>query len=233
MDVYVEILEDGLLKWKIPCFPVMEIEFKRAWAIINGQRQKILLSKDSSRLKCPVNVCCTSHCIIAMRGENYFVMWKHQEIKDTTSTEHNDPEQLDLIPIDQHSNVTHTLPFKVMGVTYSKEAQDHLEAAYDHLYTAKEIVYAKLFPEPENAHDNKAIAVSIKYNDVWCKVGYIAAELTKYLHAVWSDGLDFEVTVQHIKFRTSYLKVGFYITINLTRKGEWEPEVIRAAKKVQ
>lgn len=79
----------------------------------------------------------------------------------------------------------------------------------------------------------KAIAVSIKYKDDWCKVGYIAAELTKYLHKVWSDGLDFEVTVKQIKFRTSYLKKGFYITINLTRKGEWEPEVVRAAKKVQ
>ena len=91
-----------------------------------------------------------------------------------------------------------------------------------------------VFPEPENAYDNKAIAVAIKFiNDDWCKVGYIAAERTKYLHAVWSDGLDFEVNVKHIKFRTSYMKVGFYMTINLAKKGEWEPEVIRAAKKVQ
>lgn len=233
MDVYVETLEDGLLKWKIPCFPVMEVEFKRAWVIVNGQQQKILISKDISRLKCPVNVRCTSHCTITIRSENYFVMWKHQEINDTTSPKHNDPEQLDSIPINQDSNVTHTLPFKVMGVTYSKEAQDHLEDAYNHLYSAKGIVNAKLFPEPENAHDNKAIAVSIKYKDDWCKVGYIAAELTKYLHKVWSDGLDFEVTVKQIKFRTDCLKVGFYITINLTRKGEWEPEVVRAARKVQ
>ena len=230
MDVHVERLEDGLLKWKIPCFPVMEVEFKRGWAIINGQRQKILLSKDNSRLKCPVTVRCTSHCTITIRGENFFVMWTHQEIKEATSS-----EQLDLIPTNQNSNVhvKHTLPFKVMGVAYSKEAQDYLEAAYDHLYVTKGLVHAKVFPEPENAHDNKAVAVSIKYKDDWCKVGYIAAELTKHLHAVWSDGLDFEVTVKHIKFRTSYLKVGFYITINLTRKGEWEPEVIRAAKKVQ
>lgn len=233
MDVYVEKLEDGLFKWKIPCFPVMEVEFKHAWVIINGKHQKILLSKDSSRLKCPVSVRCTSHCTITIKSQNFFVMWNYQDIKDTTSAELNDPEQLDLIPIYQHSNVTHTLPFKVMGVAYSKEAQDHLEAAYDHLYVAKKIVYAKLLPEPENVHDNKAIAVSIKYNGDWCKVGYIAVELTKYLHSVWSDGLDFEVTVKHIKFRTTYLKVGFYITINLTRKGEWEPEVIRAAEKVQ
>ena len=45
--------------------------------------------------------------------------------------------------------------------------------------------------------------------------------------------LDFEVTVTQTIFRTTYLKVGVYITINLTRKGEWEPEVIRAVKKVQ
>ena len=38
MDVYVEKLEDGLLLWNIPCFPVMEVEFKCAWVIIDGQR---------------------------------------------------------------------------------------------------------------------------------------------------------------------------------------------------
>lgn len=231
--MYVEKLEDGLLKWKIPCFPVMAIEFILAWAIINGQRQKILLSKASSRLKCPVNVRCFSHCTITIHSEIFLVMWNYQEIKDTTSAELNNPEQSDLFPMYQQSDVKHTLPFKVMGVAYSKEAQDHLEAAYDHLYVAKKIVHARVFPEPENAHDKNAIAVSIKYSDDWCKVGYIATELTKYLHAVWFDGLDFEVTVKHIKFRTSYLKVGFYITINLTRKGEWEPEVIKAPKKVQ
>lgn len=157
-------------------------------------------------------------------------MWNFQ---DTTIHEHSVPEQLDLIPQNQNIDFTHTLPFKVMGVVYSKLAQDKLEDAYDHLYVAKGIVYAKVFPEPENAHDNKAIAVSIKYkNDDWCKVGYIAAELSKYLHAVWCEGLDFQVSVKHIKFRTSYMKVGFYITVNITRQGEWEPEVIRAAKKV-
>ena len=42
-----------------------------------------------------------------------------------------------------------------------------------------------VFPEPESAYDNKAIAVAIKYiNNHWCKEGYIAAELTKYLHAM-------------------------------------------------
>ena len=93
--------------------------------------------KDSSRLKFPVNRHFTSHCTLTIRSENYFVMWKHQEIKNTTSPEHNDGEQLDSTPIHQNSNVKNTLPFKVMGVAYSKEAQDRLEGAYDHLYIAK------------------------------------------------------------------------------------------------
>ena len=101
MDVYVEKLEDGLLLWNIPCFPVMEVEFKCAWVIIDGQRKKILLSKDSSRLKCPVNVRCTSHCAITIGSEKFFVMWKHQEIGDTTSPDLNDPGQSNLIPVYQ------------------------------------------------------------------------------------------------------------------------------------
>ena len=111
IDVYVERIEDGLLKWKIPCFPVMEVEFICAWTIINGQRKKILLSKDSSRLKCPASVRCTSHCSITINRENYFVMWNFQE--NTTIPEQNDSEQLDLIPINQNVNVTHTLLLKL------------------------------------------------------------------------------------------------------------------------
>ena len=54
------IFENGLLKWKIPCFRVMEVEFKCAWVIINGPGKKILLSKGRSRLKCPVK-CAVLH----------------------------------------------------------------------------------------------------------------------------------------------------------------------------
>ena len=59
-------------------------------------------------------MCAVLHiALITIRSENYFVMWKHQEIKDTTSPEHNDPEQLDSTPIHQNSNVTNTLPSKL------------------------------------------------------------------------------------------------------------------------
>ena len=77
--------------------------------------------KDSSRLKCPANVRCTSHCTITINRENYFVMCNFQE--DITIPEHSGPEQLDSIPINQNVNLTHTLPFKVMGVAYSKPTE--------------------------------------------------------------------------------------------------------------
>lgn len=68
MDVYVEKLEDGLFKWKIFCFLVMEVEFKYVWVIINGKCQKIFLLKDSLRLKSLVSVCCILYCIIIIKS---------------------------------------------------------------------------------------------------------------------------------------------------------------------
>lgn len=106
-----------------------------------------------------------------------------------------------------------------MGVVYFKEVQNYLEVVYDYLYIVKEIVYVKLFLEFEKIYGNKVIIVLIKYNDDWCKFGYIiVVELIKYLYVVWFDGLDFEVIVKYIKFRFCYLKVGFCIIINLIGK---------------
>ena len=54
MDVYVEIKEDGLFKWKIQwCFPMMEVEFKRAWVIINGTTTEDHFVKGQFKVKMP------------------------------------------------------------------------------------------------------------------------------------------------------------------------------------
>ena len=221
-----------MLKWRIPCFPVMEIEFQPAWATIKGQHCKILVPKDQLSFRCPVNILCTSHCQITVNGVGYLVVWKWEKIRIPTNVVTNDvsphsPEA------DQNPDVTHTLPFKVMGVTYCKHAQDHLERAQEQLHTKKENVHAKVFAEPENPHDSKAIAVAIKYAEDWVKIGYIPAELTQYLHSVWDSGQEVNATVKHIKFRTSYWKIGHYITVNLTKRGQWEKAVMKAAKRVQ
>ena len=135
LGAQIEKVQDGILKWRIPSFPVMELEFKNAVGIINGEKQRILLPKDTTIIKGHVNVWCTSYCIISIHDQQYFVIWKHRDFEEVT-IERNVGDQLDSVPV-KHSNVKHTLPFKVLGVTYCKNAQDHFEAAYDHLYLKK------------------------------------------------------------------------------------------------
>ena len=66
------------------------------------------------------------------------------------------------------------------------------------------------------------------------KIGYIAKELTQFLHPLSKCGYRYltNVSLKHIKFRTSYLRPGFYATIQITRKGQWEKSVIKASKRV-
>lgn len=155
--VQIEKVQDGILKWRIPSFPVMELEFKKAVGIINGEKQRILLRKETPIIKGHVNVWCTSHCIISIHDQQYFVVLKHRDFQEVT-IKRNDGDQRDSVPV---KHLKHTLPFKVLGVTYCKNAKDHFKAAYNHLYLKKGYVHVKVFPEPENIHDRKAVAVFI------------------------------------------------------------------------
>lgn len=64
------------------------------------------------------------------------------------------------------------------------------------------------------------------------KVGYLAHELTQYLHPLLKDP-SLEVSVNKIRFRTTFLMIYFYLTINITRKGLWEKAVFKASFKVK
>lgn len=122
--------------------------------------------------------------------------------------------------------------FKVLGVCYSVERQKSLERAYEHLYEYNRPVFAKLEKEPDNVHDSNAIAVYIMTDDNYEKVGYIASELTKYVHTHLNTP-DFHVSVEKITFCTKYLLVGFYLTISLSKKGLWHNAVIKASRNVK
>lgn len=65
------------------------------------------------------------------------------------------------------------------------------------------------------------------------KVGYIARELTRYIHTLLANGNIVTVNVKHIKFYIVYMRVGYYITINIAKKGQWEEQVIRASLQVK
>ena len=117
-----------------------------------------------------------------------------------------------------------------MGVTYNTTIQDHLQAAKA---VGCSLVSAKLEAEPNNPYDSNAIAVFIDYGSNWVKIGYIAKELTRFIHPLLANGNIVTVNVKHIKFCIVYMRVGYYITINITKKGQWEEQVIRASLKVK
>ena len=64
------------------------------------------------------------------------------------------------------------------------------------------------------------------------KVGYISWELTCFVHPLIQAG-DVEVSMKSICFRTNYLRVGFYLAINITKTGLWDDAVVRASKNVR
>jgi hypothetical protein len=252
-DVTSNLLEFKSIKnksfsWKIPGFPVMEIEFTEATCIWNGQRKTILLKKKHN-IKRHDKVTCTSCCTISVNGVNREVIWKWQhddkndqnaeqqrqeeEDKDeeTDHEEEEDDEGDD--DVEEEELILHTVPFKVMGVTYSVEAQRHLEKVYTKWTEMKDKVQTKVEPEPSNNFDANAIVVLFKYEQNWVKLGYIAAELTKYVHLALQNGSLTAVAIKHIKFCTTYMKVGFYMTLELTKKGEWDSVVCKASKKVR
>jgi hypothetical protein len=118
---------------------------------------------------------------------------------------------------DDVSNNPHTLPLKGMGTWFSTNRQDALERSYEVLYEYNRPVLVELCPEPDNENDPNSIVVKINYDEdePYYSVGYIAKELTKFMHPILNE---LEVSVKRIWFCTTYLRIGFYLTINIKKK---------------
>ena len=185
---------------------------------------------------------CTSHCQIQVGGKPYTVLWTlipvqkadHAAPPVSETTVSDSERSDDNIDSDEPNDITttHCLPFKVMGTCYSKARQDSLKEAFEYLNEHNRPVYAKLQAEPENTHDKSAIAVYLMSSSDYEKVGYIASELTRYLHPLLKDP-SLLVSVKKIRFCTTFLMIGFYLTIDITRRGQWEKQVIRASRTVK
>ena len=128
---------------------------------------------------------------------------------------------------------TYTLPFKVIGAAHHRNLQDNLETGYQKMYDEKIGLAARLTPEPDNEYDKMAILVEIDWGDGFKPVGWIPSELTKFIHPILNEKEYLSVSVKHIKFRVLTNHVGFYITINVSKEGEWHKDVIRASKGVK
>lgn len=157
------------------------------------------------------------------------------EISDNSSSPDNDrsTEHVSEEGDSEEDTILHTLPFKVMGVAHKLERQKHLEAAFIKMNEENVVIKAKIQPEPDNMYDANAIAVLIDYGLGYKQVGYISQDLTKFVHSVLNRGRLQHASVYNIKFRTTWAKAGFYMTLQLTSKGEWPAQVLRASTRVQ
>ena len=89
---------------------------------------------------------------------------------------------------DDDESVEHTLAFKCIGAAHEKPRQKFLEVAERKLHREQCEVKVKLRHEPENEKDRNAIAIDMDHGTGWFHVGYIASELTQYLHPLILDG---------------------------------------------
>lgn len=99
--------------------------------------------------------------------------------------------------------------FKCIGAAHEKPRQEFLKVAAKKLSKEQLPVYVKLRAEPENEKDNMAIAIDMDHGTGWFHVGYIASELTRYLHPL-INGKIVDVSVKHIYNRVSFARVGYY-----------------------
>lgn len=118
----------------------------------------------------------------------------------------------------------HTLVFKCIGAAHEKERQEFLKMASQKSKERK--LQVKLRPEPTNEKDKNAIAIDINHGSGFFHCGYIASELTQYLHALIVTDNIVDVSLEHIQFRVSFSRMGYYPKVLITRKGAWEKFVV-------
>lgn len=233
-------IENTNIPWTIPDFPVVTITFKKVQYCTESQQNEIGLVNYTDSIL-PGKYMCTKHCTIkltpatdnAIVSRSYTVLWELKRICQTKTTTVNAvAHKAKGHTMEQcASNERHTLPFKVLGTCYSKERQLSLEKAFDYM-EANRPVFADLVHEPDNTHDPNAIAVYISFEGDYEKVGYLPRELTCFVHPLLQKP-ELDVQVKKIRFRTSYLRVGFYLTLDITKNGAWDDVVVAASKNAR
>ena len=119
---------------------------------------------------------------------------------------------------------THTLAFKCIGAAHEKERQEFLKIASKK--SKERMLRVKLRPKPTNEKDKNAIAIDINHGNGFFHCGYIASELTQYLHPLIVADKIVDVSLEHIQFRVSFSRMGYYPKVLITRKGAWEKFVV-------
>jgi hypothetical protein len=231
---HIMVIDRSSFHWKIPQFPVLTLEFncvifqKDDVQLCDGVVQTCELSKI-----CTGKFKCLSHCEIDISGKRYTVLWKLEKVNETQGNSNVQILNNEVLPENEETEqTTHCWPFKMLGTCHSTSRQHALEEAFSYLEEYNRPVFTKIEAEPENVHDKHAIAVYIMSSSDYEKVGYIPSELTKYIHPILKDP-NLDVSVNRIRFCTTFQKIGFYLTIDITKKGLWDIAVVKASKNVR
>ena len=117
--------------------------------------------------------------------------------EDVDDTSDSDEPEIDCITEDEDpeiGQVTHCLPFKVMGVTYNTTYQKHLEAA-----KAVGVILSmrRLLVNQKMNMIAMVLLFLINYGCGFVRIGYIAKELTRFIHPLLSNGTIVSVDVKH------------------------------------
>lgn len=215
--------------YQIPSFPVITVNLRKVRYVHEKKEYEGLVKDEGPQSITPGRYGCTSSCNIKIDDKSFLVLWKlSRELPPnvpTTSRNDDADNQSDQL------GEPHCLPFKVLGSAYNTSRQNALEDAYECMHDYNKPVFVKLEAEPENEHDKNAIGVYVMTGDVYVNVGYIASEFTKYLHPLLGR-VDLDVSAKRIRFCTTYLMIGFYLTIKITKNSPWPNEVVQASKKV-
>ena len=97
--------------------------------------------------------------------------------------------------------------------------QNNLEEAYVTYHDAGLPVKACLTPEPDKDKDSSALLVQLDYGKGLKPVGYIAKEMTPFLHPLLTSNAPVTVAVKHFKFGTLRSQIGYYMALNVTKQG--------------
>jgi len=94
-----------------------------------------------------------------------------------------------------------------------------------------EVVQVNIFSKEDNPYDANAIAFKCWMNNEWKRIGYVVKEARDAVHDARRNGAITGVAFKWVKFMAVWERSGpaFYAGINITKSGEWTPEVHRCA----
>lgn len=118
--LFINILHEECITWTVSSFPVLDITFRKGVAVIRGNNQPMLFNaEDAVSIHEKEKILCTKWCHITIEDVEYLVVWKFDKLlaingESSAADQVADQAQANV----GDDNTGHTLPFKVLGVSY-------------------------------------------------------------------------------------------------------------------